>query len=147
LSASNISSDDKDLVSNNKKLKANQDVTGDLIVYDILAKWTSCELLSELNKWDNVVSVSTHVQKKYLTARDRLISNHNTLKAYNNAIITNIPEDMTYDSLFSNGSSSQFLIDCNLKSFKLIKEHDGSQSLISYFSMWDTLSQRLTAKQ
>ncbi|GES78051.1 hypothetical protein GLOIN_2v1690538 [Rhizophagus clarus] len=41
----------------------------DLIVYDIPAKWSNYELLSNLDNWDKVVSVSTQVQKKYLTAR------------------------------------------------------------------------------
>ncbi|GBB98203.1 hypothetical protein RclHR1_31670001 [Rhizophagus clarus] len=56
----------------------------DLVVYDISAKWTNYQLLSELNKWGKVVFVSTRVQKKYQTARVRLTPNHNCLKAYNN---------------------------------------------------------------
>ncbi|GBB99374.1 hypothetical protein RclHR1_00350030 [Rhizophagus clarus] len=61
-----------------------KNLTLDLVVYDIPAKWTNYQLLSELNKWGKVVSISTRVQKKYQTARDRLTPNHNCLKTYNN---------------------------------------------------------------
>ncbi|GBB95439.1 hypothetical protein RclHR1_25350002 [Rhizophagus clarus] len=61
-----------------------KNLTLDLVVYDIPAKWTNYQFLSELNKWGKVVSVSTRVQKKYQTARVRLTPNHNCLKAYNN---------------------------------------------------------------
>ncbi|GBB98302.1 hypothetical protein RclHR1_31960001 [Rhizophagus clarus] len=60
-----------------------KNLTLDLVIYDISAKWTNYQLLSELNKWGKVVSVSTRVQKKYQTARVRLTPNHNCLKAYN----------------------------------------------------------------
>ncbi|GBB91662.1 hypothetical protein RclHR1_01900027 [Rhizophagus clarus] len=49
-----------------------KNLTLDLVVYDIPAKWTNYQLLSELNKWGKVVSVSTRVQKKYQTARTEL---------------------------------------------------------------------------
>ncbi|GBB89561.1 hypothetical protein RclHR1_16290007 [Rhizophagus clarus] len=61
-----------------------KNLTLDLVVYDILAKWTNYQLLSELNKWGKVVSVSMHVQKKYQTAKVRFTPNYNCLKAYNN---------------------------------------------------------------
>ncbi|GBB95599.1 hypothetical protein RclHR1_25720002 [Rhizophagus clarus] len=128
----------------------NKNLTLDLVVYDILALWTNYQLLSELNKWEKVVSVSTRVQKKYQTARVRLTPNHNCLKTYNNgdwtvflsslpvrwfsaawflserkqcekfqAVITNIPEDMTIESLFSEGTSGPFINESNLQSFKI----------------------------
>ncbi|GBB98976.1 hypothetical protein RclHR1_33810001 [Rhizophagus clarus] len=64
--------------------KNDKNLTLNLVVYNIPAKWTNYQLLSKLNKWGKVVSVSTRVQKKYQTARVRLTPNHNCLKAYNN---------------------------------------------------------------
>ncbi|GBB97068.1 hypothetical protein RclHR1_29070001 [Rhizophagus clarus] len=55
----------------------------DLVVYDILAKWDNYTLLANLGRWDKVVSVSTRVHKKYLSARVRLIPDHECLKCYN----------------------------------------------------------------
>ncbi|GBC09039.1 hypothetical protein RclHR1_08570006 [Rhizophagus clarus] len=55
----------------------------DLIVYDIPAKWDSYTLLSNLSFWGKIVSISTRCHKKYLSARVRLIPNHECLKAYN----------------------------------------------------------------
>ncbi|GBB90977.1 hypothetical protein RclHR1_18050002 [Rhizophagus clarus] len=134
------STGDNNLIITGYQPKENdKNLTLDLVVYDIPAKWTNYQLLSELNKWGKVVSVSTQVQKKYQTARVRLTLNHNCLKAYNNgdwtvslssipvrwfpaawslsewkqhekfqAAITNIPADMTIESLFSEGTSGSF---------------------------------------
>ncbi|GBB95356.1 hypothetical protein RclHR1_25140003 [Rhizophagus clarus] len=55
----------------------------DLVVYDILAKWDNYTLLANLGRWGKVISVSTRVHKKYLSARVRLISDHECLKCYN----------------------------------------------------------------
>ncbi|GBB90969.1 hypothetical protein RclHR1_18030003 [Rhizophagus clarus] len=72
------------IITGNQPEDNDKNLTLDLVVYDIPAKWTNYQLLSELNKWGKVVSVSTRVQKKYQTARVRLTPNHNCLKAYNN---------------------------------------------------------------
>ncbi|GBB93092.1 hypothetical protein RclHR1_21050001 [Rhizophagus clarus] len=104
----------------------------DLVIYDIPAKWTNYQLLSELNKWRKVVSVSTRVQKKYQTAR---------------AAITNIPEDMTIESLFPKGTSGPFINESNLQSFKIVQEQDGTRILIGYFTTWEALSYRLAKNQ
>ncbi|GBC06410.1 hypothetical protein RclHR1_06800014 [Rhizophagus clarus] len=155
-----------------------KNLTLNLVVYDILAKWTNYQLLNELNKWGKVVSVSTRVQKKYQTARVRLTPNHNCLKTYNNgdwtvflssipvrwflatwslserkqrekfqAAITNIPEDMTIESLFPEGSSGPFINESNLQSFKIVQEQDSTRILISYFTTWEALSRRLAKNQ
>ncbi|GBC07632.1 hypothetical protein RclHR1_00760002 [Rhizophagus clarus] len=55
----------------------------DLVVYDILAKWDNYTLLANLGRWGKVISVSTRVHKKYLSARVRLIPDHECLKCYN----------------------------------------------------------------
>ncbi|GBB94290.1 hypothetical protein RclHR1_23250002 [Rhizophagus clarus] len=55
----------------------------DVIVYDIPAKWDSYTLLGNLSFWGKIVSISTRMHKKYLSARVRLIPNHKCLKAYN----------------------------------------------------------------
>ncbi|GBB87597.1 hypothetical protein RclHR1_14070004 [Rhizophagus clarus] len=55
----------------------------DLVVYDIPAKWDNYTLLANLGRWGKVVSVSIRVHKKYLSARIRLIPDHECLKCYN----------------------------------------------------------------
>ncbi|GET00087.1 hypothetical protein GLOIN_2v1789243 [Rhizophagus clarus] len=55
----------------------------DLIVYDIPVKWDSYTLLGNLSFWRKIVLISTRCHKKYLSARVRLISNHECLKVYN----------------------------------------------------------------
>ncbi|GBB93130.1 hypothetical protein RclHR1_21140001 [Rhizophagus clarus] len=55
----------------------------DLVVYDILAKWDNYTLLANLGRWGKVISVSTRVHKKYLSAKVRLIPDHECLKCYN----------------------------------------------------------------
>ncbi|GES87915.1 hypothetical protein GLOIN_2v1789243 [Rhizophagus clarus] len=55
----------------------------DLVVYDILVKWDNYTLLGNLAKWSKVISVSTKMHKKYLSAKVRLIPNYECLKCYN----------------------------------------------------------------
>ncbi|GBB99959.1 hypothetical protein RclHR1_36990002 [Rhizophagus clarus] len=50
------------------------------------------------------------------------------------------PDDMSDASLFPNGRPHQFLLDSDIKSFKIIKEVDGSRKLIGYFNTWDHVS-------
>ncbi|GBC01285.1 hypothetical protein RclHR1_04130001, partial [Rhizophagus clarus] len=118
-----------------------------------------------------VISVSTRVHKKYLSARVRLIPDHKCLKCYNGgdwtvnlgeisvrwfpaswnlserkqqekfqAVVYNLLDDMTDASLFPNRCSYQFLLDSGIKSFKIVKEVDGSRKLIGYFDTWDHVS-------
>ncbi|GBB92024.1 hypothetical protein RclHR1_19520003 [Rhizophagus clarus] len=124
-------------------------LTLDLVIYDIPAKWTNYQLLSELNKWGKVVSISTRVQKKYQIARFLAawsLSERKQREKFQ-AAITNIPEDMTIKSLFPEGTSGPFINKSNLQSFKIIREQDGTRILISYFTTWDALSCRLAKKQ
>ena len=55
----------------------------------------------------------------------------------------NLPEDMMDASLFPNGRFHQFLLDSGIKSFKIVKEVDGSRKLIGYFDTWDHVSTRI----
>ncbi|GBC04373.1 hypothetical protein RclHR1_05650001 [Rhizophagus clarus] len=55
----------------------------DLVVYDIPVKWDNYTLLVNLGRWGKVISVSTRVHKKYLSARVKLIPDHEYLKYYN----------------------------------------------------------------
>ncbi|GBB92881.1 hypothetical protein RclHR1_20710005 [Rhizophagus clarus] len=150
----------------------------DLVVYDIPAKWDNYTLLANLGRWGKVISVSTRVHKKYLSARVRLIPDHECLKCYNGgdwtvnlggipvrwfpaswnlserkqrekfqAVVYNLPDDMTDTSLFPNGRPHQFLLDSGIKSFKLVKEVDGSRKLIGYFDTWDHVSTRINNPQ
>ncbi|GBB89466.1 hypothetical protein RclHR1_16160002 [Rhizophagus clarus] len=59
------------------------------------------------------------------------------------AVVYNLPEDMTDASLFPNGRPHQFLLDSGIKSFKIVKEVDGSRKLIGYFDTWDHVSTRI----
>ncbi|GBB91314.1 hypothetical protein RclHR1_18500003 [Rhizophagus clarus] len=150
----------------------------DLVVYDILAKWDNYTLLANLGRWGKVISVSTRVHKKYLSARVRLIPDHKCLKCYNGgdwtvnlggipirwfpaswnlserkqrekfqAVVYNLPDDMTDASLFPNGRPHKFLLDSGIKSFKIVKEVDGSRKLIGYFDTWDHVSTRINNPQ
>ncbi|GBB86119.1 hypothetical protein RclHR1_12580007 [Rhizophagus clarus] len=125
-----------------------------------------------------VISVSTRVHKKYLSARVRLIPDHECLKCYNGgdwninlegipvrwfsaswnfsekkqrekfqAVVYNLPDDMTDAFLFLNSHPHQFLLDSGIKSFKIVKEVDGSRKLIGYFDTWDHVSIRINNPQ
>ncbi|GBB95635.1 hypothetical protein RclHR1_25810001 [Rhizophagus clarus] len=150
----------------------------DLIVYDIPAKWDSYTLLGNLSFWGKIVSISTRCHKKYLSAKVRLISNHECLKAYNGgewtvglsgilvrwfpaswnlserkqrdkfqAVITDIPADMTESTLFPNSTPSKFVAESGMKSFKVIKESSGQRKLIGYFATWDQASKCISTPQ
>ncbi|GES88362.1 P-loop containing nucleoside triphosphate hydrolase protein [Rhizophagus clarus] len=62
------------------------------------------------------------------------------------AAITNIPEDMTIESLFPKGTSGPFINESNLQSFKIVQEQDGTRILIGYFTTWEALSYRRQPK-
>ncbi|GES89598.1 hypothetical protein GLOIN_2v1871772 [Rhizophagus clarus] len=129
-----------------------KNLTLDLVVYDIPAKWTNYQLLSELNKWGKVaynngdwtVSLGS-IPVRWFPAAWSLSERKQREKFQ--AAITNIPDDMTIESLFPNGTSGQFINDSNLQSFKVIKEQDGTRTLIGYFATWDALSRRLAKNQ
>ncbi|GBC10117.1 hypothetical protein RclHR1_09350004 [Rhizophagus clarus] len=128
----------------------------DLVVYNILAKWDNYTLLVNLGRWGKVISVSTRVHKKYLSARVRLIPDHECLKCYNRedwtvnlggipvrwfpaswnlserkqrekfqAVVHNLPNDMTDGSLFPNDALTNFC----------------------YFDTWDHVSTRINNLQ
>ena len=59
----------------------------------------------------------------------------------------NLPDDITDASLFPNGRPHQFLLDSGIKSFKIVKEVDGSRKLIGYFVTWDHVSTRINNPQ
>ncbi|GBB91135.1 hypothetical protein RclHR1_18280005 [Rhizophagus clarus] len=63
------------------------------------------------------------------------------------AAITNIPEDITIESLFPEGTSGPFINESNLQSFKIVQEQDGTRILIGYFATWKALSCRLAKNQ
>ncbi|GBC02910.1 hypothetical protein RclHR1_04890025 [Rhizophagus clarus] len=87
-----------------------KNLTLDLVVYDIPAKWTNYQLLSELNKWGKVVSFPAAWSLSEQKQREKF-----------QAAITNIPEDMMIESLFPRGTSSPFINESNLQSFKIIE--------------------------
>ncbi|GES78172.1 hypothetical protein GLOIN_2v1871772 [Rhizophagus clarus] len=120
----------------------------------------------------------TRCHKKYLSARARLIPNHECLKAYNGgewtvglgdipvrwfpaswnlserkqrekfqAVITNIPADMTESTLFPNSTPSRFIAESGIKSFKVIKESLEQRKLIGYFATWDQASKCISTPQ
>ncbi|GBB98744.1 hypothetical protein RclHR1_03300024 [Rhizophagus clarus] len=146
----NVNTGDNNLIiTGYQPEEKDKNLTLDLVVYDIPANWTNYQLLSELNKWGKVVSVSTRVQKKYQTARFPAawsLSERKQCKKFQ-AAITNIPKDMTIESLFPEGTSGPFINKSNLQSFKIVREQDGTRILIGYFATWDALSRRLAKSQ
>ena len=63
------------------------------------------------------------------------------------AVVYNLSDDMTDTSLFPNGCLHQFLLDSDIKSFKIVKEVDGSRKMIGYFDTWDHVSTRINNPQ
>ncbi|GBB86229.1 hypothetical protein RclHR1_12670002 [Rhizophagus clarus] len=116
----------------------------DLVIYDILAKWNNYTLLIPnyeclkcYNGGDWTVNLEG-IPVRWFPA----FWNLSEKKQYEKfqAVIYNIPEDMTDTSLFPNGRPHQFLLDSGIKSFKIVKEVDGSRKLIGYFDTWDNVS-------
>ncbi|GBB87743.1 hypothetical protein RclHR1_14220002 [Rhizophagus clarus] len=95
----------------------------DLVVYDIPVKWDNYTLLANLGRWER-------------KQREKF-----------QAVVYNLPEDMTDASLFPNGRPHQSLLDSGIKSFKIVKEVDGSRKLIGYFDTWDHVSTRINNSQ
>ncbi|GES97800.1 hypothetical protein RCL_jg3570.t1 [Rhizophagus clarus] len=54
-----------------------------------------------------------------------------------NLSIHDILANMTDDTLFSNAKPHQFIINCGLKVYKIIKELFEVRKLIGYFAIWD----------
>ena len=59
------------------------------------------------------------------------------------AVLHNLPEDISLDTLSINGKPSQFLQDADFKSFKIIKTIDGKRKLVGYYESWDKLQARI----
>ncbi|GBB84800.1 hypothetical protein RclHR1_11370005 [Rhizophagus clarus] len=130
-----------------------KNLTLELVVYDIPAKWTNYQLLSELNKWEKVVSAYNNgdwtvslssLPVRWFPAAWSLSERKQREKFQ--AAITNIPANMTIESLFPEGTSGPFINKSNLQSFKIIQEQDGTRTLIGYFATWDALSRRRQPK-
>ncbi|GBB98933.1 hypothetical protein RclHR1_33690002 [Rhizophagus clarus] len=108
----------------------------DLVVYDILAKWDNYTLLANLRRWGKVISFPASWNLSERKQREKF-----------QAVVYNIPDDMMDASLFPNGRPYQFLLDSGIKSFKLVKEVDGSRKLIGYFDTWDHVFTRINNPQ
>jgi hypothetical protein len=59
------------------------------------------------------------------------------------AVLQNLPEDLTLDKLIRNGQPTEFLNSLGFKSFKLVKTVNGKRKLIGYFESWQALQARI----
>ena len=57
------------------------------------------------------------------------------------AVLRNLPAELTMDSLLTDGKPSQFLQDAGFKAFKLISTVDEKRKLVGYYESWDKLIQ------
>ncbi|GBC00095.1 hypothetical protein RclHR1_37440001 [Rhizophagus clarus] len=124
----------------------------DLVVYDIPAKWDNYTLLANLGRWvlemlqwrDWTVNLGG-IPVIWFPASWNLSERKQREKFQ--AVVYNLPDDMTDASLFPNGRPHQFLLDSGIKSFKIVKEVNGSRKLIGYFDTWDHVSTRINNPQ
>ncbi|GBC08617.1 hypothetical protein RclHR1_08260004 [Rhizophagus clarus] len=102
----------------------------DLVVYDISAKWDNYTLLANLGRWDWTVNLGGIPVRWFPTSWG--LSKRKQHEKFQ-AVVYNLSDDMTDTSLFPNGCLHQFLLDSDIKSFKIVKEVDGSRKMIDYF--------------
>ncbi|CAB4425827.1 unnamed protein product [Rhizophagus irregularis] len=63
------------------------------------------------------------------------------------AVIHNIPEDMTMATLWMDRKPCNFLMMCGASSFKIIKTSKGKRKLVAYFENWETTLKALDTPQ
>ncbi|PKY57995.1 hypothetical protein RhiirA4_479506 [Rhizophagus irregularis] len=138
----------------------------DIIVYDIPYTWDLQKILAELKLWGNAIKCSVKRQHKYQTLRVKIALSSFALPQFNKywttdlggipvrwfpaswtlrerkqrekfqAVIHDIPEDMTMATLWTDRKPCNFLMMCGASSFKIIQTnydpiHDTSYTMDS----------------
>ena len=63
------------------------------------------------------------------------------------AVVRQISEDISLDTLVTDGNPSPFLQAAGFKAFKIIKTVDGSRKLVGYYELWDSLQRCINTPQ
>ncbi|RGB24431.1 hypothetical protein C1646_821600 [Rhizophagus diaphanus] len=126
------------------------------------------KILAELKLWGNTIKCSLKRQHKYQTLRVKIALSSFALPQFNKfwmtdmggipvrwfptswtlqerkqrekfqAIIHDIPEEMTMATLWKDRKPTEFLMKCGANSFKLIQTSKGKRKLVGYFENWET---------
>ncbi|GBC48951.2 hypothetical protein GLOIN_2v1871772 [Rhizophagus irregularis DAOM 181602=DAOM 197198] len=149
----------------------------DIIVYDIPYTWNLQKIIAELKFWGNAIKCSVKRQHKYQTLRVKIALSSFALPQFNKywttdlggipvrwfpaswtlrerkqrekfqAVIHDIPEDMTMATLWMDRKPCEFLMKCGASSFKIIQTSKGRRKLVAYFENWKTTLRALDTPQ
>ncbi|CAB4423744.1 unnamed protein product [Rhizophagus irregularis] len=149
----------------------------DIIVYDIPYTWDVEKILGELTLWGQTIKLSVKRQHKYQTLRVKIVLNSFTLPQFNKfwttdlggipvrwfpaswtlrerkqrekfqAVIHDIPEEMTMATLWSDRKPNTFLSSCSASAFKIIQISKGKRKLVGYFENWEATLKALDTPQ
>ncbi|CAB4423745.1 unnamed protein product [Rhizophagus irregularis] len=149
----------------------------DIIVYDIPYTWDLQKILAELKLWGNAIKCSVKRQHKYQTLRVKIALSSFALPQFNKywttdlggipvrwfpaswtlrerkqrekfqAVIHDIPEEMTMATLWTDRKPCDFLMTCGASAFKIIQTSKGRRKLVGYFENWETTLRALDTPQ
>jgi hypothetical protein len=149
----------------------------DILIYDIPSTWEPRKILAELKLWGNTILLATRRQHKYQTVKVTIALSSFTLPQLGKywttdlggipvrwfpakwtlkerkerekfqAVIMDIPEEMTTASLWVDQKPHEFLTSAEVKSFKIINLGKGKRKLVGYFENWEILRTALETKQ
>ncbi|GBC11997.2 hypothetical protein GLOIN_2v1871772 [Rhizophagus irregularis DAOM 181602=DAOM 197198] len=149
----------------------------DIIVYDIPYTWNLQKIIAELKFWGNAIKCSVKRQHKYQTLRVKIALSSFALPQFNKywttdlggipvrwfpaswtlrerkqrekfqAVIHDIPEDMTMVTLWMDCKPCEFLMKCGASSFKVIQTSKRRRKLVAYFENWETTLRALDTPQ
>ncbi|CAB4434462.1 unnamed protein product [Rhizophagus irregularis] len=135
------------------------------------------KILAELKLWGNAIKCSVKRQHKYQTLRVKIALSSFALPQFNKywttdlggipvrwfpaswtlrerkqrekfqAVIHDIPEDMTMATLWADRKPCNFLMTCGASSFKIIQTSKGRRKLVGYFENWETTLRALDTPQ
>ncbi|EXX50409.1 hypothetical protein RirG_271100 [Rhizophagus irregularis DAOM 197198w] len=128
----------------------------DIIIYNIPYTWNVEEILGELTLWGKTIKLSLKWQHKYQTLRVKIVLNSFTFPQFNKfwtidwefqAVIHDIPVDMTMATLWADRKPQPFLTTCSASAFKIIQTSKGKRKLVKYFENWEATLKALGTPQ
>uniref|UniRef100_U9T7H1 Uncharacterized protein n=1 Tax=Rhizophagus irregularis (strain DAOM 181602 / DAOM 197198 / MUCL 43194) TaxID=747089 RepID=U9T7H1_RHIID len=149
----------------------------DIIVYDIPYTWDVDKILGELTLWGKTIKLSLKRQHKYQTLRVKIVLNSFSLPQFTKfwttdlggipvrwfpaswtlrerkqrekfqAVIHDIPVDMTMATLWADRKPQPFLTTCGASAFKIIQTSKGKRKLVGYFENWEATLKALGTPQ